>query len=372
MKKDIFFLAALALFYGGILFFDLTGADRAFSPAENRMLTRKPKWTPGTFFKEDARQEYEKYLEDQFPGRDGWIMLKTAAERAAGKKDVNGVYFGPGNTLIERHPAKDRDPEKTEKKIARLMEEARALSQMTGGRTAVMLVPSAAAVQPDRLPAFADEFDQDALLWEVRQRTKAAGLTFVDSAGALRRHGKEEIYYGTDHHWTTLGAFYGYQAFLEAYGRPPVSLKEYERRAVTASFYGTLQAKVNLPVRADTIEIFTRAGEPDHSVRFVYEKKEAPSCYFYDRLKTRDAYAFFLDGNYPLLEIEGEGAEEAGILVIKDSYGNCLVPFLTKDYGRIWVVDKRYYRGDIRELAQEYGPADVLYLYSLFGFVDNF
>ena len=372
MKKDNVFLWAAALFYGGILLCDLGGRDRAFSPLENRMLAQKPEWRLESVRDGSAQKDYEKYLEDQFPGRDGWIRVKTGVERISGKKDVNGVYFAPGNTLMERHPAEQGTWEKADRKIGRLVKEGSAISQIVTGQTAVMLVPSAAAIQRHRLPFFADEFDQEAVLTEAKKRTEEAGLLFVDSAGALRKHAAEEIYYGTDHHWTTLGAFYGYQAFLEAFGRKGTSLEAYERIPVTDSFYGTLQAKVNLPVAADTITLFRRNGEMEHPVRFVYEEKEAPSCYFYDRLKTRDAYAFFLDGNVPLLEIRGEGPENSSILVIKDSYANCFVPFLTKDYGRILVLDKRYYRGDVRVIAEEYGPCDVLYLYSLFGFVDNF
>lgn len=372
MRKKWILPAAVFIFMAIFLGADLVLPDRTFSAQENRMLAQKPDFSLEALMDGSFMKACEDYVTDQFPERDGLIAVKAGTQRLMGKKDMNGVYFAPGNTLVERHAGESVDLEKADRKAARMIGQAEKIQELTGGRTALMLVPSADAAQPQRLPRFAEAFDQGAWIEEVGLLAQASGMTVVDAYSPLLEHGAEEIYYGTDHHWTTLGAFYGYQAFLRAFDRDVPDLTEYERTAVKEDFLGTLQSKVNLPVSPDRIEIFTRKGEKDHAVRFIYEEKEADSCYFYERLRTKDAYAFFMDGNYPVVEIKGDGAVDRSIMLIKDSYANCFVPFLTRDYGTIWLVDPRYYRGDVTELVREYAPEDVLYLYNVFQFMENF
>lgn len=372
MKKNWILPAAAVSIMIILLAADRMLPDRVFSAQENRRLAQRPEFSAGELMDGSFMEAYEDYVTDQFPGRDSFITIKTWIQRLLGKKDVNGVYFASGNTLVERHTENEVDQEKAARKVARLTGQAKEIQTLVEGQTALMLVPSADAVQIQRLPQFAVSFDQKGWIENAEALAQAAGMTVVDAYGALWEFRNDEIYYGTDHHWTSLGAFYGYRAFTEAFGLAVPDLGAYEQTAVKEDFYGTLQAKVNLLVTPDRIVIFRRAGETDHAVRFVYEEKTADFCYFYDRLQTKDAYAFFMDGNAPVVEIEGDGAADRTILLIKDSYANCFAPFLTRDYGTIWLVDPRYYRGDVTELVREYAPTDVLYLYNIFQFMENF
>lgn len=372
MKKNWILPAAVFLCIAIIGAADIVLPDRTFSAQENRMLTQKPAFSFEALMDGSFMKAYEEYVSDQFPERDRFIAVKTGTQRLMGKKDINGVYFTSGNTLVERHTEESVDMEKADRKVARMISQAEKIQELIDGRTTLMLVPSADAVQQQLLPKYAENFDQKSWIESTAIHAKAAGLTVVDAYAALLEHSAEDIYYGTDHHWTTLGAFYGYQAFTKAFGLAVPDLTEYERTAVKEDFLGTLQAKVNLPVSPDRIEIFTRINENDHAVRFIYEEKEAASCYFYERLQTRDAYAFFMDGNYPVVEIKGDGAADRRIMLIKDSYANCFAPFLTRDYSTVWLVDPRYYRGDVTALVREYEPTDVLYLYNVFQFMENF
>lgn len=372
MRKNVLFLAAFAVCMTGMLAADFVMPDRIFSVQENRRLAQRPKAAAASCLDGSFMEQYEAYVSDQLPARNAFIAAAAQMQRLIGKKDVNGVYFAPDNTLIERHEPESVDVQKAERKRERLVGEAAKIREMVAGQTGVMIVPSADAVSPQRLPAFAESFDQLSWIRMAQQKAEEAGISVVDVSEALRRHEEEYIYYGTDHHWTTLGAFYGYQAFTQAFGLPGAELSDYEKIVVKEDFWGTLQAKINLQVRQDEIFLFERPGEGEHPTSFIYEEREAPSCYFYERLQTKDAYAFFLDGNYPVAEIKGEGPAEKTILLIKDSYANCFAPFLTRDYGTIWLVDRRYYRKEIAELIREYEPEDVLYLYNIFQFIESF
>lgn len=371
MGKEKAALAVFVLGMAGILAADFWIPDRFFSETENRTLAQKPAFSIQAWLDGSYQKSYEAYVTDQFPGRDRWIGAKAGTQRFLGKKDSNGVYFAPQNTLVERHTEESADTKKAGRKVQRMMEQAQKMQALVEGRVGVMLVPSADAVQTQRLPAFASGFDQTGWIRQVQKQAEGTGILAPDALSALAAHSREEIYYGSDHHWTTLGAFYGYQAFAKSFGIGSPSLGEYERTVVKEDFWGTLQAKVNLPVRPDKIEVFARSGEPEHETVFVYEDRKEASCYFAQRLGTKDAYAFFLDGNYPVVQIHGDGDPDRSILLIKDSYANCFAPFLTRDYGTVWLVDPRYYRKDLTEAVAEYAPTDVLYLYNFFQFVEN-
>lgn len=362
--------------------------DIYFSEQENRILTQRPEFSLNAFVGGNFRGEYEDYLADQFPLRNSFITLKTKILKLMGAKEANGVYFAADNTLIECHHPEDVDGEKALQKIEKLSGQSELFSEKTEGKCYIMLVPTAGAIQQERLPAYAREYDQLGFLETAREKilpenngqgaaeeTKTAEesqIAFVDASEKLLTHRKEEIYYGTDHHWTSLGAFYGYQAFCEAAGLKIPDLNEYERTCVSDQFYGTLQAKVNLSVKKDKIERFDRVSEKESSVSFVYEKDESDSLYFPEKLKTKDAYTYFLGGNYPLLEIDGQGEEGKTLFLIKDSYANCLIPFLCRDYDTIVAVDPRYYRGDYGELISKYDAYDILYVFDVIHFIENY
>ncbi|MBQ7839941.1 MAG: hypothetical protein IJ390_05570 [Lachnospiraceae bacterium] len=372
MKKDVILPLLTAAVIGLFCIADIFTQDRVFSEQENRKLSQKPEFSMEKLLDGTFAEEYEAYVTDQMPGRNAFIFIKTAVQKLSGQKEVNGVYFAKDNTLIMRNAPESVDTKKADAKAGRMLQQAKEILAMTEGHVGLMLVPAADGVQTQRLPAFSVDFDQLSWIENVEKQAEEAGMTVVDADSALLLHADEEIYYGSDHHWTTLGAFYGYQEFAEKFQLSAVSLEDYEKTAVLDTFWGTLQAKVNLPVRQDTIEIFKRQDETLHRTVFVYEGKEADSCYFSGRLRTKDAYSYFLDGNYPLVEIEGDGPQDKTILLIKDSYANCFAPFLTRDYGTIRLVDRRYYRGDVVELVQKYEPTDVLYLYQVFQFIENF
>ena len=368
MRRAVLLAATIALF-AGILAADALSEDRLFSAQENRLLAQRPGLSAGALLDGSYGRDFEAWVTDQFPGRNGWIAVRNIALRLMGKRDENGVYFAPGNTLVERHEEGSVDAEAAARKVQALSDQAEEIASVVPGSVAVLLVPSAGAVQSWRLPPFAPEFDQAGWLEETGRRLSEAGAVFLDGAKILTPHGRETIYYGTDHHWTTLGAFYGYRAFEEAMGRRRPEREDYERIPVKEDFRGTLQARVNLPAAADVIERFKRAGEGEHETAFPGSGETADSCYFYDRLNTKDAYAFFLGGNDPLVRISGDGPEERTILLIRDSYANCFAPFLTENYGTIWLMDPRYYRGDAVELVKKLAPQDVLYLYQIFHFL---
>lgn len=385
MKKIDAVITLLLL--GGILLglaiADICTPDRLFSEYENRILASKPDFSVKTLFDGSYTKEYETYVTDQFVERDKWIFVKTMTDVLLGKKEINGVYLAKDGTLIEKHAPEDIKAEVAAQKLTLLQRLVVWQEGREQGALHIMLVPTADNILTDKLPDHAPYYDQQELLEQVR---KMAGSHVIDVTDSLQAHREEFIYYGTDHHWTTRGAYYGYLAWTEAAGVTPVS---YDVQIVSTDFLGTLHSKTNLMVKPDTIEAYLPAvlredkdGVPGGGAMQVYydfSEESRDSLYEEKYLETKNKYGYFLDDNHPFIRIEtgarSPEAEGKKLFVIKDSYANCLIPFLTEHYETVYVLDLRYYRAPLFSLLEEYGAEgdmDILVLYNVIHFIEEF
>lgn len=343
---------------------DFCTKDRLFSETENRMLAQKPEFTMERLFRGEYTGEYETYVTDQFVARDRWIAVKTGLDIVMQKKEIGGVYLGADGYLIEQHLPQEYTEEKIQKKLKLLNR----LVTKYGAK--VMLVPTADNILTDKLPAFSPYFDQKAFLERVKKEVGAGN--YIDIYATLSEHSEEEIYYRTDHHWTTLGANYGYIAWAQAMGVEPYPYKD--MTSVTDEFLGTLQSKINMPWKKDSITYFRETAQ--WPVTIIYDmEKEADTLYEEKYLSTKNKYAYFLDDNHALIEITTGNNTGKTLFVIKDSYANCFVPMLLPHYDKICVLDLRYYNGRLRWLMNQYGKPgemDVLVLYNCIHFLDEF
>lgn len=335
--------------------------DRAYSENENRYLAQLPRFSFSRLADGSFTRDVESYITDQFPLRDRWLDLKSRAERAIGKTENNGVFLCGGDTLITRVP------EPTQEELQQRIEALQALDANTETPILLSLIPTAAEIWADRLPAHANTAGQAAL---IRQIAEGCGLPAVDLCAALRPHADEAIYYRTDHHWTTLGAYYGYAATAAALGLTPRPLSDYEPETVSTSFYGTVYSSSGVRwVEPDSIQVFVPA---EAAVLTRYESAEGTPSPIYDRSKldTKDEYSMFLGGNIGRAVID-TGAESGKLLVLRDSYSDCELPFFFQHYAQIHVLDLRYYRQSLSAYLAEQDFDAILVNYSLSGFLSD-
>lgn len=206
---SIFLTGLFSLFIGGILVGSLLLPDRTFSPMENRNLAKPPKLSWENVESGKFMSDAESYVNDQIMGRDFWVAMKAWSERLSGKQENNGIYFAKDGTLI-RHL--DTPSQET------LAQNAGYINQLVENVSVPVyfgLIPSAAEVWADRLPAGAPTADEQAIIEEMYSAVQAQT---VDLCTPLNAHRDEELYYRTDHHWTSLGAYYGYTALMDAMG----------------------------------------------------------------------------------------------------------------------------------------------------------
>ena len=198
--------------------------------------------------------------------------------------------------------------------------------------------------------------------------TLGSVYTWVDVSDILKKHRSEEIYYHTDHHWTTLGAYYGYQALSKSMKLDTSKTSDMKPYAVTNAFNGTLASTSGYetgyeePIYIYAPDNLKNATEA--VVNNVNEKKKTATLYDTSKLKGKDKYALFLGGNYPILDIKTTADSTGRLLIIKDSYANSLIPFLIPYYREIVVVDPRYYYDDIEKVMKKDNITSVLFLYN--------
>ena len=332
--------------------------DRYYSQREKRTLTQRPKFTAADFFSGKFGDELEDYLTDQVPLRDDWVTLKTYLELAVGKRESGGVYICKDDYLMDKFVSYSK------KQLTANAEALAALQKQlaeAGIPMETILVPVAAQVLTDRLPAYAPAADYAAILKALAD----AGVDTADVRSALAAHAGEDLYYRTDHHWTSLGAYYAYCAWR---GVEP-DAGEWTKEVLCDDFRGTTWNKVPLPsVPAEPITAWYR-----HAARHVsynggqYETDSIYECKYLDG---SDQYAAFLNSNQAQTVIEGSG-DSGRLLLIKDSYGNTFVQFPVEDYAEVHVIDLRFFRGDVTEHARENGITDVLVLYGAQNFVKD-
>ena len=332
--------------------------DRYYSEREKRTLTQKPQFTMAAFLSGKFGDELEDYLTDQVPLRDGWVTMKTYLELAVGKRESGGVYLCKDQYLMDKFISYSKKQVSVNAEALvdlqkRLAEEGIAMK--------TILVPMAAQVLTDKLPAYAPVADYAAIL----QVLTDAGVDTTDVLSALVAHSSENIYYRTDHHWTSLGAYYAYCAWR---GIQP-NADEWTQEILCGNFRGTTWNKVPLPtVPAEEIAAWYK--HINRSVSYNNGQYETDSIYERKYLSGSDQYAVFLNSNQAQTVIEGSG-KSGKLLLIKDSYGNTFSQSPVEDYAEVHVLDLRFFKGDVAEYARENGITDALVLYGVQNFVKD-
>ncbi|MDR3914459.1 MAG: DHHW family protein [Oscillospiraceae bacterium] len=319
---------------------------------------QKPQFTIVDFVSGKFSDELEQYLTDQVPLRDDWVTLKIYLELAVGKRESGGVYIGRDKYLMDKFTSYSKK---------QLAANAAALAELQKKLAAedismdTILVPVAAQVLTDKLPAYAPVADYAAILEVLTD----AGVDTVDMLTALAAHSGENIYYRTDHHWTSLGAYYAYCAWR---GIEP-NADEWTQEILCDNFHGTTWNKVPLPtVPAEEITAWYK--HEYHNVSYNGGEYETNSIYECKYLSGSDQHAVFLNSNQAQTVISGSG-KSGKLLLIKDSYGNTFSQFPVEDYAEVHVLDLRFFKGDVTEYAKENDITDALVLYGVQNFVKD-
>ena len=348
-----------------VLLLGLSGKEalshqRTYSPVEKRELQTRPEISITKVLDGRFQKKYESYLRDQFPGRDHWVSFQTDMELFMGKNEIHNVYIGKNHYLLEHYTEKEFDPQQISKNLQALEKFVGKAKQ--NADVHVMMVPTKSWVLREKLPAFAPHYKEQKFYDALQQKLEKEDV-LISVEPVLDAHKEEEIYYRTDHHWTTLGAWYAYEQYTKAVGGDLQRAQGKKKfRCISKDFYGTTYAKINYARQADKIEIY----EPADKLRVVYNmgEKKTKTLYDFSFLKTADQYSVFTGGNQAVLEITGGIKNGKTLLLIKDSFANSILPFLAEDYEKLVVVDLRQLNVSGDRLLEMFSPTDILILYN--------
>ena len=367
-------LILFSLFFVGMFLLDCVTPDRTVSELENTTLTQRPAVTAQILSSAGLNRffnDYTQYTKDQIPGRDAWISLQSFVETALLQKTQSGgVLLGDHGQMFDRTYGLVSSEERT---LPRNIAAVGALAGRYPGRVYVMVAPAASAIYPERVPAHAPLLEEEGYIRQIQAAVEEAGGVYIPLQDALAAHKDEYIYYRTDHHWTSLGAYYGFTALCQAMGIDVPALDSYtDRHTVSDSFYGTTWSSSGFSwVRPDSMEVFV--NEPDGLKVTSYPQGTPIEGQLYDEsyLDVKDKYSYFLGGVQGLRIIRTQQTDAPKILIVRDSYSDSLTPFLTERFSEIHLFDLRYNKTSLKDYIAQNDIDSVLVLYNFSNFVTD-
>lgn len=352
------------IFIFGMAVWFLFNPKSDYSSSEKRYLQQFPEVSVDKVLDGTFGTEFESYFADQFPARSFWVGLNAYYSLDTGNNGANGVYNCGDGYLINKPVSTDNKLEKNVNTIVKF-------KNTIGVPVTVMFAPSTGYVSDDVLPAVHDKYNDDTYFEQISSTLNTNGISFVD----LRKTFKDayakgnQLYYKTDHHWTTLGAYTAYEKLCEQLNITPAPKEKFDIKTY-GGFYGTTYSTSGFWfTQSDIIQIWDNPENTDKNIKVKISEgadtKEYGSMYFYNHLEEDDKYPVFIDGNHALTEITNSNAKGGTILLVKDSFSHSLAPFLAENYSKIILVDMRYYKMSVSQIVEQEKPEQVVFLYGI-------
>lgn len=342
--------------------------QRTMSQTENRMLEKMPKLSLSSLADGSFMDKFELFLSDQFPLRDKIVEAKTFIERTTGKKEINGVYFGKDGFLFEEQSK--YDDKKVKKTVTVINKLAKALPKAKKG---FILSPNSSYILSDFMPDGVKQDNQYSQIKKIKNQIDKS-YSWIDCVKLFSNvKDKRTLFYRTDHHWTTRAAYLGFKQLMNDW-KIDISKNKYNFSAVSNTFQGTLASKAAVENIRDIIEICVPEKTKNTYLVFFEAKGEIlPTFFVKDKLNQKNQYEVFLGGNYDKVIINTNRQTKNTLLIIKDSYANCMLPMFTPYFSKIVVIDPRYLSDDISQIIGEYNFTHMLFVCNLNTFLsDNY
>ncbi len=374
-KKGIRSIALLlsAVFFlltAGMGIYSVFSADREFSESENRVLESMPSLTWNSLVSGSFMKDFEAYLSDQFPLRDEAIEIKTFTDRLMGKRQQNGVFIGDNGYLFDSQTDYVKDDNTSKLKAIDAF-----CNKYTKAKKLIAISPNSSYIYKENLPYGLDLPDQKVQIKKIHNSLKSSSLNKLDVTEILLNEKEESnttsLFYKTDHHWTTRAAYSVFENIAKSWklGADKVN---YEFYPVSTEFEGTLSGKAGVHDVKDTIEIcIPEKSFESYVVNYESQQKKTASAFDKSKLSQKNQYEVFLGGNFDKVIITTTSQKQDALLIIKDSFANCMIPMFTPYFSKIVVVDPRYMTDNIETVMSDTDFTHILFLYNLNTFLQD-
>lgn len=374
----------------------LTPKDKSISEVENRALSKLPVFTVQNLLSGQYFRDFESFFADHFFNREKLVQVSKDLNSLKGIKreeDVFLVEFEGQN--VGGNEDENRD-EVSEENIVESSTKGNLLILNDTVMEIYKFNEEKSKNYANMINSVSDKFGEDVKIYsllapiqiEFLNNSKYKNISDsqidaiklvngnlnkdiipVDAYTPIKNHIDEYVYYRTDHHWTALGAYYGYTGFTEAAGFEAVPLDSFKTEEAPG-FLGhlsTINPSEKVNNNPDNVIYYNPPVKTDMTV-FYYDKETGEKKSYNGKVitksyaKTDQKYGIFIGGDFPLGVIKTNAKSDRKIMVIKDSYGNAFIPFLTSHYSEIYVVDPRHYKESIVDLVKENEIGEVLFL----------
>ena len=333
---------------------------KEYSSSEKRYLQQAPAFSFSRLASGDFGKDFEKFLSDQTAGRNFWVGLSSYYNYAIGNNGSTGIYLCRDGYLVN-------DPEDLlglDRNIGFIEE----FAEKCPVKTTVLIAPSTGYVCADILPSVHREYRDDVAFENIKAALPSADFVDIRTLFKDEYAAGHQLYYKTDHHWTTYGAYTAYRALAGQLGYTPQEQSAYHITAYPG-FYGTTYSSSGFwMTKPDSVEVWDNQSNDSAVVTTITdgEVTQQQDMFYLKHLEEDDKYPIFLDGNHPYTVIKNTAASsDEKLLVIKDSFAHSLVPFLADHFSEIVMVDLRYYTAPVSELVKNEGIDRVLAVYSI-------
>jgi hypothetical protein len=350
------------IFGMGIWFIFAPKSD--YSSNEKRYLQEFPEVSLDKVTSGEFGTDFESFFADQFPSRDMWVGFNAYYSLYTGNNGANGVYNCNNGYLINKPVSAENNLDKNIDVICDFASKCTVPVSM-------MLVPSTGYVANDVLPTIHNSYNDDSYFDNISKKLANNKISFVDLRSAFKNEHSSgnQLYYKTDHHWTTSGAYVGYMELCKQLGINAVEKKNFKIEQYD-NFYGTTFSTSGFwNTQPDKIEVWTNPNNTEDNISVKITEglntTEYNTMYFYDHLKNDDKYPVFVDGNHALTEITNTNATGGTILMIKDSFSHSIAPFLAENYSKVIMVDMRYYKDKMSTIIEKENPEQILFMYGI-------
>lgn len=367
----LLFLCALLLVGFGLAL--CLAPHRDFSPEENRTLTTAPTFSVSALVDGTLTRSLSDFCADQFPFRSQFVGVKAGVELLLGKQENDGVLYGTDDYLISRLEYTAQHRRSLEQNLVAVDRFEEAVTEH-GILFTFAVVPRSIDVNVTKLPPLYDTANADAVWSWLTESCKKNQTAVTLLTEPLRQAADEEaaVWFRTDHHWTTQGAYYAYTALAEQLGYEPYPLSDFTPQTVCNDFFGTTYAASGMHwMQGETLTLMRF----DNDERFITEiiengkvTRSFTGLYDMSAVETHDKYNVFLGGTNAHIRVSDPSETDRPTLVLlKDSFSQSLAPYLARHYDLV-LLDPRTHKaasGSILDLALSYNPDRMLLLYGI-------
>lgn len=353
LNKTIAIIISITILSFSIWF--MINDKKEFSDNEFRYLQKFPTFTFENLKSGKYIEELESYFTDHFPLRENFVSLKTLIYNLSGQTLINNVYIGKNNYLINKFD-KPKNKDKIISTINKFKENNKDIN------IDIMIVPTATSIYSNYLPETAINYSEKETIEYYYNNLNVNKINLYNTL--INNKNKYQLYYKTDHHWTSFGSYIAYQEYMKNKGLNYYDINELEVKLVSQEFLGTLYSKV-FTLNQEKDKIY-KINTKENNFTVEYLTKTTNTLYEEEYLKKKDKYSYFLNTNQPLIKITNNNLDNnKEILIVKDSFANSFIPLLANHYEKIHVIDLRYYNLPISNYMNENNLKDILLLYNI-------